>query len=118
MNDEIKRIAEENEFSVSQLLALEALAEESKILLPGDVGGRAFHAGPIGGAKLSTQLFGNTRVFVEGMGFYDVTDLSGKDKGKENKRSQHHITLSFGLNVTIGGEGRGLVDANSINFFD
>ncbi len=117
LNDEINRIAEENEFSVAQLLALEELAEESKILLPGDVGGRAFHAGPILGAKLSTQLVGNTSIFAEGTAFYDLMDLSTKDNGKENKRSQHHITLSLGLSVTIGGEGRGLVNANGISFF-
>ena len=117
LNDEVNRIAEENEFTVTQLLALEELVENSKILLPGDVGGKAFHVGPIAGAKLSTKFIGNMSVFAEGMGFYDLTDLSNKDNGKENRRSQHHITLSFGLSVTIGGEGRGLVDTSNINFF-
>ena len=38
---------------------LEKLAEESKILMPGDVGGSAFHAGPIAGARLSTKRRGS-----------------------------------------------------------
>ncbi len=119
LTDEIKRIADENEFTASQLIALEKLAEESKILMPKDVGGTAFHAGPIAGARLSTKLFGNATLFLEGMGFYDLTDLNVNNSGqKENKRSQHHLAFSLGMIVTIGGEGKGLVGSgNGINFF-
>lgn len=109
LNDEIKRIAEENEFTVAQLLMLEGLAEDSKVLLPEDVGGRAFHAGPIGGARLSRRLAGNAQVFLSGQFFYDIMDLVNTTKDVENMRSQHHASFSLGINLTIGGEGRGVV---------
>lgn len=119
LKDEIKRIANENEFSAAQLIRLEQLAEDSKILLPGDVGGRAFHAGPIAGARISTKLFGQSYLFAEGMGFFDLMDLSTKQNGKENTRSQHHIGVSVGFLVAIGGEGRGIVHNNGggVSFF-
>ena len=119
LKDEIKRIANENEFSAAQLIALEQLADDSKILLPDDVGGRAFHAGPIAGARVSTKLFGQSYLFAEGTGFFDLMDLSSKQKGKENIRSQHHITLSLGLMLAIGGEGRGIVNngGGGVSFF-
>ena len=118
LSEEIQRIADENEFTASQLITLEKLADESKILMPGDVGGTAFHAGPIGGARISTKLFGNATLFMEGMGFYDLTDLNlNNSSEKENKRSQHHLAFSLGLLVTIGGEGRSIVGNGGINFF-
>ena len=119
LSDEIKRVADENEFTASQLIQLEKLAEESKILMPGDVGGTAFHAGPIAGARLSTKLFGKATLFLEGMGFYDLTDLNVNNSSqKENKRSQHHLALSLGMTLAVGGEGRGIVGSgNGINFF-
>lgn len=109
LNDEIKRIAEENEFTVAQLLSLERLAEDSKVLLPEDVGGRAFHLGPIGGLRFSRKLMGNAQVFLSGQFFYDVMDLVNSNKSVENVRSQHHASFSLGLNLAIGGEGRGVV---------
>ena len=119
LKDEIKRVANENEFSAAQLIRLEQLAEDSKILLPGDVGGRAFHAGPIAGARLSSKLFGQSYLFVEGIGFFDLMDLSTKQNGKENTRSQHHVAVSVGFLVGIGGEGRGIVNASGggVSFF-
>lgn len=117
LTNEIQRIADENEFTASQLIALENLAEKSKILLPGDVGGKAFHAGPIAGARLTTNLIGNSSIFLEGMGFYDLTDLNVKSTSKENKRSQHHIAISLGFKLTIGGEGKSLVTDGALNFF-
>ncbi|NUQ25797.1 MAG: hypothetical protein HUU34_17755, partial [Saprospiraceae bacterium] len=52
LNDELKRIAYENDFTASELIMLEDLAESSRVLLPEDVGGRAFHFGPIAGARI------------------------------------------------------------------
>lgn len=109
LNSEIKRIAEENEFTVAQLLALERLAEDSKVLLPEDVGGRSFHIGPIAGARLSKKIFTNGQVFLGGQVFYDVMDLVNRTKDVENMRSQHHASISLGLSLAIGGEGRGVV---------
>jgi hypothetical protein len=109
LNDEIKRIARQNDFSVAQLLLLEQMAETSKVLLPEDVGGRAFHIGPVAGARISMQILRSGRFFLEGNGFYDLMDHVGSKGNKENKRSQHHISLGAGLQLTIGGEGRGLV---------
>ncbi|MCB0599245.1 MAG: hypothetical protein H6557_17460 [Lewinellaceae bacterium] len=109
LNEEIKRIAEENEFTVAQLLSLERLAEDSKVLLPEDVGGRSFHLGPIAGARLSKRLFANGQVFLSSQAFYDVMDLVNTTKDVENMRSQHHISISLGLSLAIGGEGRGMV---------
>lgn len=105
LNNELKRVAEENDLTASQLILLESLAEDSKILLPGDVGGRAFHTGPIAGARVSTKILRNTRFFLSGMGFYDLMDLTSGNQEKENKRSQHHFSLNFGLSVNIGAEG-------------
>lgn len=105
LNEEIKRIAADNELSVSQLLMLEDLAESSKILLPEDVGGRAFHIGPIAGGRLSKKITNNFRCFVGALGFYDLMDLSSSNKDRENRRSQHHISIMAGLSLTIGGEG-------------
>ena len=109
LNEEIKRIAEENEFTVAQLLSLERLAEDSKVLLPEDVGGRSFHLGPIAGARLSKRLFTNGQVFLSGQFFYDVMDLVNTTKDVENMRSQHHASISLGLSLAIGGEGKGVV---------
>ncbi len=105
LNDEIRRIADENEFTASQLIMLQDLIENSKILLPEDVGGRTFHIGPIAGARLSKELFKNGRAFVMAQGFYDMMDLSTGRSGEENKRSQHHASLMLGLSITIGAEG-------------
>ena len=105
LNEEIKRIAAENELSVSQLLMLEQLAESSKVLLPEDVGGRAFHIGPIAGARISKKITKNFRCFVGALGFYDLMDLSSSNKDRENRRSQHQISIMAGVSLTIGGEG-------------
>ncbi|MCB0567557.1 MAG: hypothetical protein KDD01_24575 [Phaeodactylibacter sp.] len=109
LNEEIKRIAEENEFTVAQLLMLEQLAEDSKVLLPEDVGGRSFHLGPIAGARLSKKIFTNGQVFLNSQFFYDVMDLVNTTKDVENMRSQHHVSISLGLSLAIGGEGKGMV---------
>ena len=112
LSSEIERIADENEFTVSQLIMLQDLVESSKVLLPKDVGGGAFHIGPVVGARISKGIMANTRIFAGANGFYDIMDLINGSSSKENKRSQHSISLVLGLNVTIGGEGRGVV-----NFF-
>lgn len=109
LSSEIKRIAEENEFTVAQLLMLERLAEDSKVLLPDDVGGRTFHVGPIGGARLSRRIFSHGQVFLSAQGFYDVMDLVNTTKDVENVRSQHHVSISLGISLAVGGEGRGMV---------
>lgn len=105
LNDEIERIADENGFSATQLIMLEDFAEQSKVLLPEDVGGRAFHVGPIAGAKLSRNIVRNAQFFIQGQAFYDLMDLTNK-QGSKNFRSQHMINLMIGLNYAIGGEGR------------
>jgi hypothetical protein len=105
LNDELKRIAYENDFTASELIMLEDLAESSRVLLPEDVGGRAFHFGPIAGARISKRVVKHTRAFITGQGFYDAMDLVARNKAGENKRSQHQINLQFGFNVTIGAEG-------------
>ncbi len=109
LNDEIQRIADENEFTASQLIRLQEMAESAKILLPEDVGGRAFHAGPIVGGRLSKKVLKHGQFFVSGTGFYDLMDLAHQNGAKENKRSQHQVNLSLGLQLTIGGDGNGLV---------
>ncbi len=109
LSSEIERIAEENEFTVAQLLMLEDLVESSKVLLPEDVGGGAFHIGPIAGARFSKGIMANTRVFAGATGFYDVMDMVQGGNSKENRRSQHSVSLLLGLSFTIGGEGRGVV---------
>ena len=86
---------------------LEDLAETSKILLPEDVGGRAFHIGPMVGARVSKKIGNSFRIFLDGMGFYDMMDLTSSKKSVENKRSQHHASVMFGFAFTIGGEGPG-----------
>lgn len=106
LSDEIKRIADENELTASQLIMLEDLAESSKVLLPEDVGGQALHAGPIAGARLSTQLFGRGTVFIGALGFYDLMDLSSPNTETENKRSQHLVSLIIGASLGIGSEGQ------------
>ncbi len=108
LNSEIQRIASENDFTAAQLVALQNLAETSRILLPEDVGGNAFHFGPIAGARVSKKVFRNSRVFASGMGFYDLMDVASPKEGEENKRSQHIISLSLGFNVTIGAEGKAM----------
>lgn len=105
INNEIERIADENEFTASELIMLEDLVETSKILLPEDVGGRAFFIGPTVGARLSTQLLRNFRVFADLSGFYDVMDVVSGRSGEENRRSQHQINLSLGVSLMIGSEG-------------
>ena len=105
LQNEIKRIAEENELTVSQLLMLEELAEGSKILLPEDVGGNAFHAGPIAGAYVSTNFLNRGKIFVGALGFYDLMDLSSGNGETENKRSQHQISVVVGASLGIGSEG-------------
>jgi hypothetical protein len=105
LNDEIKRIAEENELTVAQLLMLEELAESSKILLPEDVGGSAFHAGPIAGAYLSTKIMGSGNIFLGVNGFYDLMDIASPTQGEESKRSQHQLSLILGGSFSIGSNG-------------
>jgi opacity protein-like surface antigen len=105
LSDEIERIADENEFTASQLIMLEDFAENSKVLLPEDVGGRAFHVGPVAGFKLSKTFVKNAQFFFQGQGFYDLMDLTNR-KGAANVRSQHHILLMLGLSYAIGGEGK------------
>ncbi|MBK7873462.1 MAG: hypothetical protein IPJ74_23760 [Saprospiraceae bacterium] len=109
LNDEIQRIADENEFTASQLIRLQELAESSKVLLPEDVGGRALHIGPIVGGRLSKKVLKHGQLFLNGTGFYDLMDLSHQGGAKENKRSQHQVNISLGLQLTIGGDGNGLV---------
>lgn len=106
LNNELERIALENEFTATQLITLEQLADDSKVLLPEDVGGRAFHIGPIAGVRLSKPLFSHARLFASGQFFYDLMDLSSGRSGEENQRSQHHAALHLGLEFAIGGEGR------------
>ncbi|HMQ60718.1 MAG TPA: hypothetical protein PKE06_08620 [Flavilitoribacter sp.] len=105
LNSEVERIAYENEFTASQLIALEDLVETSKILLPEDVGGRAFFIGPTVGARLSKPIMKNFRVFADLQGFYDIMDLVDGRQGEENRRSQHQINLSLGASLMIGSEG-------------
>ena len=109
LNDEIRRIADRNEFTASQLIRLQEMAETSKVLLPEDVGGRAFHIGPVFGARLSKNVLKHGQVFVSGTGFFDLMDLSNQKGEKANRRSQHQISASLGFRLTIGGEGHGLV---------
>jgi hypothetical protein len=106
LQDEIKRIAAENEFTIAQLLMLENMVESSRILLPEDVGGGAFHIGPIAGARITRRLFRNTRAYLGATGFYDIMDLTSSGKAKEKRRSQHNASLELGFSVTIGGEGK------------
>lgn len=109
LNDEIRRIANDNEFTAAQLIKLQEMAEKSKVLLPEDVGGRAFHIGPIVGAKFSKSILRRGQIFLDASGFYDLMDLSHQTGNKENKRSQHQLNLSLGFGLQIGGEGKGLV---------
>lgn len=111
LNNEIKRIADENDFSASQLIKLQELAETSRILLPEDVGGRIFHVGPVVGARVSKEIIKNMRIFVGVNGFYDLMDLGSGRKGEENVRSQHHAALQLGASLTLGAEG--LMTVNS-----
>jgi hypothetical protein len=106
LNGEIERIASENEFTANQLIALEQLAEDSKVLLPEDVGGRAFHIGPIAGLQLSRNLFSHARLFANAQFFYDLMDLSAGRSGEENRRSQHNAMVQLGIEFAIGGEGQ------------
>lgn len=106
LNDEIRRIADENEFTASQLIMLGDLLESSRILLPESVGGRAFHIGPTVGLRLSKGIMTNTRLFASATGFYDLMDLAKGQSGMENRRSQHSVLVMLGLSFTIGGEGR------------
>jgi hypothetical protein len=105
----LERIAEENEFTVAQLLKLEEMAEKSKVLLPEDVGGRSFHIGPIFGGRLSKHITRNSQVFLSGTAFYDLMDLTNGKNNQENERSQHQVNISLGFNITIGGEGKSMV---------
>ncbi|WP_143473466.1 hypothetical protein [Flavilitoribacter nigricans] len=105
LNDEIKRIADENEFTASQLIKLQELAETSRVLLPKDVGGRVFHVGPVVGIKVSKEIIKNVRIFVGANGFYDLMDLGSGRSGEENIRSQHHAALQIGASMTLGAEG-------------
>lgn len=109
LQQEIQRIASENEFTANQLIMLERLAEDSKVLLPEDIGGRAFHLGPVAGAQFSMDLLDNMKLFANGIAFYDLMDLTSGNGQKENTRSQHHLTLSLGLNLTIGARGEVVV---------
>lgn len=106
LNQEIERIALEHEFTATQLVALQDLAEDSKVLLPEDVGGRAFHIGPIAGIRLSRKLFSHGRIFAHGQFFYDLMDISQGREGEVNRRSQHHAAIQMGVEFAIGGEGR------------
>ncbi|HMQ46314.1 MAG TPA: hypothetical protein PKA00_01600 [Saprospiraceae bacterium] len=105
LSDEIERIAFENEFTAAQLIMLEDMAETSKVLLPEDVGGRAFHIGPIAGVRVSKKIVGRTRVFLSAQGFYDIMDLVDTKKAQENKRSQHLLSAHLGVSIPIAGEG-------------
>lgn len=105
LNEELERIAAENSFSVAELVMLEDLIESSRVLLPKDVGGGAFHIGPIAGARLSKKIIGPVRAFGSVTGFFDVMDLVKNSGGGENKRSQHQANISLGFKVSIGGEG-------------
>lgn len=105
LSEEIRRLADENELTAAQLIQLEDLAETSRVLLPEDVGGRAFHAGLIGGGRVSKKFMKNAEIFLTGMGFYDLLDLSASNRGKGNQRSQHHLSLSLGARFIIGAEG-------------
>lgn len=105
LNNEVKRIANENEFTAAELIKLQNLIEDSRILLPEDVGGRTFHVGPIAGATVSKRLLKNMRAFVTAQGFYDLMDLNQGRQDEENKRSQHHAAVMLGVSLTIGKEG-------------
>ncbi|MEZ5041661.1 MAG: hypothetical protein R2828_17335 [Saprospiraceae bacterium] len=105
LNKEIERVAAENEFTAAQLISLEQLAETSKVLLPEDVGGGAFHIGPIAGATISKKIGGSFHAFASGVAFYDVMDLTAGKAGQENKRSQHAFSIEIGVKATIGAEG-------------
>lgn len=109
LNNEIERIAFEHDFTAAQLVKLEEMLQTSEILFPKDVGGRAFHIGPVAGGRLSKRFLKNARVFVEGNAFYDLMDLAGTKKEKENQRSQHTLSLFLGLNLTLGSEGEVVV---------
>jgi hypothetical protein len=111
LNSEIRRIADENEFTASQLIMLGDLLESSRILLPESVGGRAFHIGPTLGVRFSKGIMANTRLFASATGFYDAMDLAKGRSGQENRRSQHSVLAMLGLSFTIGGEGRGVVSS-------
>jgi hypothetical protein len=111
LSEELRRISNRRDFSAAQLIMLEELAQSSRILLPKDVGGRAFHIGPVAGARLSKNIMKNGRVFAGAMGFYDLMDLTSGNNGKENRRSQHHLALELGFSLTLGAEGE------MINFF-
>lgn len=105
LNNEIKRIADENEFTASQLIKLQELAESSRVLLPKDVGGRVFHVGPVVGVKVSKEILKNTRIFAGATGFYDLMDLGSGRSDEENIRSQHHAAIQLGASITLGAEG-------------
>lgn len=105
LTDEIQRIALENELTATQLITLESLAEDSRILLPEDVGGRALHLGPIAGVQFSKKFGGDFRVFVNGLGFYDLMDLFSNRGDEENTRSQHQANIGLGLTYTLGANG-------------
>lgn len=105
LNNEIERIAFENEFTAAQLIKLEDLAETSKVLLPEDVGGGAFHIGPIAGATVSKKISKTFQAFASGIAFYDMMDLAVGKSGQENKRSQHSFSIMLGVSMTIGSEG-------------
>lgn len=107
--NELERIANENEFTAAQLIKLEDMAEQSRILLPKDVGGRSFHIGPVIGGRLSKHILHNAQVFLNGTAFYDLMDLTNGKNNQENERSQHQINISLGFNITIGGEGKSMV---------
>lgn len=105
LNEELERIAAENAFTVAELVMLEDLLETSRVLLPKDVGGGAFHIGPVGGVRFSKKIIGPVRVFGSATAFYDIMDLVKNSGGGENKRSQHQANISLGVKVSIGGEG-------------
>jgi len=110
LNNELERIAFDNEFTAQQLLRLQDMVEQSKILLPEDVGGRAFHAGPIIGGRLSTEVLRHGRLFVEANGFYDLMDLFSQGN-KEDRRSQHQAMVNLGFTYTIGSRGEVIVQS-------
>ena len=110
LNNEIERVAAENEFTAQQLLRLQEMVEQSSVLLPEDVGGRAVHVGPIVGGRLSTELLKNGRLFVEANGFYDFMDLFSQGN-KEDRRSQHQAMVNLGFTYTIGSRGEVVVQS-------
>ncbi|GJM32838.1 MAG: hypothetical protein DHS20C18_18390 [Saprospiraceae bacterium] len=105
LSNEIDRIADEQEFTASQLIKLEDMLEQSRILLPDNVGGRAFHIGPVVGGRLSKKLLKNLRAYLSASAFYDAMDLTAGNANKENQRSQHQISIMLGLCMTLGSEG-------------